>query len=601
MGRNIFKTKTNTSKTKKNSGQKKLSKKHFDYFKKIKFIRFNSISLRSKLYASFSILVVCSIIMGTIGITNIQKINLQSKSMYENNLKSISIIHSIRETIFQNLNKVNTLENAQSDKEVTALSANMTKLDDQVKQMQYISKTDLNSSIIIAFTNNYNSYKVLIDEFIKLYKQPDSNKTLTFLNLGSLSNTMDNELDTLINYNQKQADLAAANNDKAYKNVMVSFPAVIVLAILLSIVISIIISYNISTQIKKIMVFTNLLKDKDLSAEIQVDGKDEFSQILKALNETRQSIKEIVENISLTSEDMSSTSEELSASIEEISATMVGVNENTELIVKDTEELSALTEEVSASTTECNETINDLSQKSQLGNNVSKDIEKRALEIKAKTDESIEIANNLYKANQQKVMDAINEGKIVNQVKLMADTIGTIAAQTNLLSLNAAIEAARAGENGRGFAVVADEVRKLAEQSSQTVNDIQSIVARVQAAFDNLSNTSEDMLKFLVSNINSDYKYFATASTQYVENAQLISNISDGIANSSSEIATALQQIDSAMQNISSTTQEDLKSSEEISYSVSDTTKALEEISKTAVDQAEIADKLSKMIQEFKF
>ncbi|OPJ61958.1 methyl-accepting chemotaxis protein [Clostridium oryzae] len=96
-----------------------------------------------------------------------------------------------------------------------------------------------------------------------------------------------------------------------------------------------------------------------------------------------------------------------------------------------------------------------------------------------------------------------------------------------MLSLNTAIEAARAGQHGKGFAVVAEEVRKLADQSSEAVQNVKSIIDRVEKSFGDLSQNSNELLRFMENEVNSQFKDFLKIGNQYYNDAELSNGLSD--------------------------------------------------------------------------
>lgn len=198
------------------------------------------------------------------------------------------------------------------------------------------------------------------------------------------------------------------------------------------------------------------------------------------------------------------------------------------------------------------------------------------------------------------MIKAIEDGKVVEEIREMAETIAGIADQTNLLALNAAIEAASAGEHGKGFAVVAEEVRELAEQSAESVAGIQETIVKVQDAFKNLSESGQQVLAFINEKVNPEFKAFGDMGKQYYDDSEFVSKMSEEIAAMSEQLTTIIGQVNETAQSVASGAQRSSESSNSIQQSIEENVKAVTQIATTAQNQAEIAQNLNELVQKFK-
>ena len=161
--------------------------------------------------------------------------------------------------------------------------------------------------------------------------------------------------------------------------------------------------------------------------------------------------------------------------------------------------------------------------------------------------------------------DASKVQALAEQTQKIGSIVGTIdeiAAQTNLLALNAAIEAARAGEAGRGFAVVADEVRALASRTSKSTQEISAMVHQVQKD----ASEATSSMSTSVENINAVADRASTIEGTLNSILDYVGQVNDQIrmiATAAEEQTTATSEISANMQKISSDTEEIVQSAEQ--------------------------------------
>jgi methyl-accepting chemotaxis protein len=256
---------------------------------------------------------------------------------------------------------------------------------------------------------------------------------------------------------------------------------------------------------------------------------------------------------------------------------MEQLNQNIETISGTTESLSAGSEETASSSEEVTATVEQVESaieliagKAQEGAITVGNVSDMSATIKTNAQRSKQESIEIYTRTRDSLLQSIEQSKAVEKINALSEAILGITSQTNLLALNAAIEAARAGEAGRGFAVVADEIRHLAEDSKNTVTEIQEITERIVLAVQHLTGSASEILQYIESHVLKDYDYLVSVGEDSHDNAVALNDIISEFSATSQELLASMQNVAHAMTEIATATSESAHGATEIAHEASE-------------------------------
>lgn len=445
---------------------------------------------------------------------------------------------------------------------------------------------------------------------------------------------------------------ATAQSNEARQTMAILFGAVLILGIGVALF-----SANaISRPLRGVGDTLAKVAQGDLVVRIEVVGHDEIAQMSESINQSLDTLSDTMGvviasaastsaaagDLARTSNELGEASSQISQTVEQIAHGATQLAENMNQSESASSNLRTLIQgvnstsmaqieqlrEATQSVRDVVEAIRSASESAGLASTEAASAESAATQGSATVASCIEGMQRIQQTNADAARMISTLGTESQKISTIIEAIDDIAAQTNLLALNAAIEAARAGEHGRGFAVVADEVRKLAERSSTQTQEIAALIQTIQKLTDDAVQATEastlevEQGVSLVNQAGNALDQIQSSVAQSVGQIAQVSEAANAIdrrssavleifeelveANSRSlkeleQMTAVSDQVSASVSDASAVSQETAAGTEEVSASIEEQAAGIQEMAASAEMLEQVARELAQATGRFRF
>ncbi len=382
--------------------------------------------------------------------------------------------------------------------------------------------------------------------------------------------------------NMEKAEMRAYL-DGQYHNVLVRVNLVFVGALIVAVITAYVSGRAMVAPLKKIQKFASRISEGDLTTDVDVKSRSEIGQTADSLRVAQANMRQLLTDIADVSQGVNTVLEKFDAAFKNMKESLSQVSLAAESIAENVTTQAASTDDASND-------VNVMADRISQTDAEVENLDRNAQEMSQISERSMKTLKQLIEVNnktRKSISDMAEQTKYTHEsaqkIHVAANLINEISDQTALLALNASIEAARAGEAGKGFAVVADEIGKLANQSAESVVEIDRVVGELQ---ENATKSVEAM-----QDIN-------TAVDRQVESLTETQEVFSRLHKELNNCLSSVQMIDGITVELESQRVNVTQTLEVLSRLAQDNAAVAEETSAMSTELTKVADDSNRIVAE---